>query len=373
MTSVEVTSAHDLPAAAPQRAEIIPLEDLHYARSRSSLRATLKQECSDFRVDEDLGFALTGAGEHLCLRVKKINLSTLAVAERIARLCDVGMADIGYAGIKDRRAESTQWFSLPLAPEREGLIRAIEDDGLTILETRRNGRKIRIGSHKGNRFRIRLRHCVGAQSEFDCRLAAIQQSGVPNYFGAQRFGRQMANITQLLELIAAAGAQTRPKGQRYKRGMLYSAGRAYLFNQLLSARLRSGNWNQYVAGDVLNLDGTGRYFVLPGASDWDQILQRRLDSFDIHISGPLAGITAPKDKYVSSAEAADIEDAVLKQFPTLVNGLCHFGLQAARRALRFTAGELEWCWLETGELELRFALSRGCYATSLLRELCDTD
>ena len=363
-------------AAAPQRAEIISLESLHYARSRSSLRATLKQEYSDFRVDEDLGFALTGAGEHLFLRVKQINLSTLAVAERIARLCGAGMADIGYAGIKDRRAESTQWFSLPLAPEREGLIRAIEDDGLTILETRRNGRKIRIGSHRGNRFRIRLRHCVGAQSEFDRRLAAIQQSGVPNYFGAQRFGRDMANITQLLALIATAGddsGRSRPKRRRYKRGMLYSAGRAYLFNQLLSARLQAGNWNRYVAGDVLNLDGTGRYFLLPSAGDWDQILPRRLDSFSIHLSGPLAGITGPKDKYVSSGEAADIEDAVLKQFPTLVNGLCHFGLKAARRALRFTAGELEWCWLDTGELELRFALGRGCYATSLLREICGTD
>lgn len=363
-------------AAAPRRAEIIPLKDLHHARSPSPLRATLKQECSDFRVDEDLGFALTGAGEHLCLRVKKINLSTLAVAERIARLSGAGMVDIGYAGIKDRRAESTQWFSLPLEPEREGLIRAIEEDGLTILESRRNSRKIRIGSHKGNRFRIRLRHCVGARSEFEHALAAIKQTGVPNYFGAQRFGRDMTNVTQLLALIATAGddsAEPRPKRRRYKRGMLYSAGRAYLFNQLLSARLQAANWSRYVAGDVLNLDGTGRYFLLPSAGDWDPTLQRRLDSFDIHISGPLAGSIDPKDKYVSSGEAADIEDAVLKQFPTLVNGLCHFGLKAARRALRFTAAELEWCWLDTGELELRFALGRGCYATSLLRELCDTD
>ena len=155
--------------------------------------------------------------------------------------------------------------------------------------------------------------------------------------------------------------------------MLYSAGRAYLFNQLLSARLRGGNWNRYVSGDVLNLDGSSRYFLLQGDEDWDQILQRRLDGFDIHISGPLAGITDPKDKYISSGEAADIEDAVLKQFPALVDGLCHFGLKAARRALRFTAGELEWNWLDAGELELRFALGRGSYATSLLREICDTD
>ena len=116
---------------------------------------------------------------------------------------------------------------------------------------------------------------------------------------------------------------------------------------------------------MLTRDGSSRYFLLEGDEDWDRTLQRRLDSFDIHISGPLAGITAPKDKYISSAEAADIEDAVLKQFPTLVNGLCHFGLQAARRPLRFPACELAWCWLEAGELELRCALRRGGRATSV--------
>ena len=359
-------------AAASHEPGIIPLQDLDYAQARPSLRATLKQEITDFCVDEKLGFAFTGAGEHLCLRLKKTDLTTLAVAERIATLTGISMADIGYAGIKDRRAECTQWFSLQRAPAAEGRIDAIENTDLTILETQRNGRKIKIGSHKGNRFRIRLRQCVGVQSAFDHALEAIKQHGVPNYFGGQRFGRQMTNITQLLELIAAAGAQTRPQGQRYKRSMLYSAGRAYLFNQLLSARLHCGNWNQYVTGDVLNLDGTSRYFLLQGFEDWDENLQRRLDSFDIHISGPLAGITDPKDKYLSSGEAADIEDAVLKQFPALVNGLCHFGLKAARRALRFTAGELEWSWLDAGDLELRFVLGRGSYATSLLREICDT-
>ena len=358
---------------------IIPLASLHYALGRPSLSATLKQEVGDFCVDEILGFAFTGAGEHLCLRVKKTDLTTLEVARRIATSTGFPLANIGYAGIKDRRAVCTQWFSLPLERDAEGSIGAIEDHALEILETHRNGRKIKIGSHRGNRFRIRLRRCIGAQSEFDDRLLAMQQAAVPNYFGAQRFGRQMSNITQLMALVAGAlepdadvSAPSRPKQQRYKRGMLYSAGRAYLFNQLLCHRLQVGNWNRYVDGDVLNLDGTSRYFLVQGDSEWDQTLQQRLHGFDIHISGPLAGIQDPKDKYVSSGKAADMEEAVLQQFQPLLAGLHHFGLKAARRPLRFVPVELQWRWLEDNDLELSFALARGTYATSLLRELCDT-
>lgn len=363
------------------QAELRPLSQLHYAHGKPLLRALLKQEFRDFCVDERIGFTLTGSGEHFCLRVRKTDLTTLDVAQRIAQLTGAAMADIGYTGMKDKRAVCTQWFSLPLEAAAEGRLASIEGDALEILETQRNERKIKIGSHKSNRFRVRLRQCVGKQSEFDARLLAIKAHGVPNYFGAQRFGWQMSNITQLLELITATLAPaedfrlpSRPKSKlkRYKRGMLYSAGRAYLFNQLLCSRLQAGNWNQYIAGDVLNLNGTSRYFLLAGDEDWDQALQERLDRFDIHISGPLAGSQDLKDKYISSGEAADIEYAVLKQFQPLLEGLKYFGLKAARRPLRFMPAELEWCWLDAGSLELSFSLGRGSYATSLLRELCDT-
>jgi tRNA pseudouridine13 synthase len=169
-------------------------------------------------------------------------------------------------------------------------------------------------------------------------------------------------------LDSESAAQPR-LGGRFKRGMLFSAARSYLFNQLLSARLQQGNWNRYVEGDVLNLDGTNRYFVI-AEGQWDESLQQRLQDFDIHLSGPLVGNPEAKDKYLSQRQAADIEDAVCKQFSTLVEGLKHFGLTAARRPLRFRPIKLSWQWRHATELELKFALPRGCYATSLLRELC---
>ncbi len=358
------------------------VDSLAYAYGTPTLTATLKQEFTDFRVDEQLGFKFTGKGEHAYLCIEKTDRSTVDVAKTLSEVTGVHGAEIGYSGMKDRRAQTRQWFSIKLPAGREGELAACESDSLRIIETQRNSRKLKIGSHRSNHFSVLLRDCHGARAEFERRLAQIATGGVPNYFGSQRFGRDLSNLTQVqawmqAELEADAGSAVIVK-QRFKRSMLFSAARSYLFNQLLSRRLELGNWNSYVPGDVLNLDGTERSFALEKGAEWDATLESRLAEFDIHITGPLPGVIDSKDKYVSYGEAADIEDAVCKQFTTLLAGLQHFGLQAARRPLRFRPIDLKWEWVgkeqagAAGELALDFSLGKGAYATSLLRELCVT-
>jgi len=355
--------------------EFATLDSLAYAFGPPQLSATIKQEFEDFRVDEELGFDCTGQGEHLYLRVRKQDLSTPDVAKRLQALTRLPPTAIGYSGMKDRRGDCTQWFSVQLPMEEEGRINALEGAGLTVLETQRNGRKLKIGSHKQNHFQIRLRNCKGDLPSFADRLRQIQAAGIPNYFGEQRFGRELSNLSQVQSLMEDllgnrnASATRRGGDQHFKRGMLYSAARAYLFNQVLSQRVASGSWDSYVSGDVPNLAGTDRCFrVAEGA--WDETLQRRLREFDIHLTGPLAGMVDPKDKYISRDKAADIEEAVLGEYPALVKGLVSCGLVASRRPLRFMPGQLQWEWESSASLCLRFSLSRGCYATSLLREIC---
>lgn len=370
------TAMHELSAGDSSR--LIPLEELSYVAERPLHSALIKQRFEDFCVDEELGFALTGQGEHLCVQVRKTDLSTTDVVRRLSESTGADLHRIGYSGLKDKRGECTQWFSLQIPEHQAQALTGIEDRRLQILDTARNARKIKTGSHKSNRFKIRLRECNGPQSGFEQSLARIKRSGVPNYFGAQRFGNHMSNVTQVLELMQSepdadhARPSSRRRPGRFKRGMLYSAARAYLFNQLLSTRLRLGNWSSYLAGDVLNLDGTSRCFVLDDDQQWDQELEQRLQCFDIHITGALSGASDSKDKYISRRAAADIEEAVFKQFNLLVAGLKKFGLKASRRALRFVPDNLEWRWLAEHDLELNFSLPRGTYATSLLRELCNT-
>ena len=364
------------------------LDTLAFANGKPSLAATLKQEFSDFRVDEQLSFKFTEKGEHAYLWVEKIDRSTVDVAKKLSEVTGVHGSEIGYSGMKDRRAETRQWFSIKLPAGRETELAACESDSLRIVETHRNSRKLKIGSHRSNRFRILLRDCAGSRDEFEQRLAQIEASGVPNYFGSQRFGRDLSNLTQVQAWMSSAldadsgsvinGTAAAIPKQRFKRSMLFSAARSYLFNQVLSRRLELGNWDAYIVGDVLNLAGTDRSFSLQEGLEWDSVLQQRLEDFDIHITGPLSGEVDPKDKYVSYGEAADIEEAVCKEFNTLLAGLRHFGLKTARRPLRFRPTDLTWEWLQSeqtqgaSDLLLDFSLGKGAYATSLLRELCVT-
>lgn len=333
--------------------------------------ARLKTAVDDFQVAEELGFALSGAGEHLCVEVEKTGLTTTRAASRLAEATGLKRADVGYAGMKDRRARTRQWFSLRLPAGEETRLQSVEDENLRILQSRRNHRKIRIGSHRANRFVIALRDFRGERDEIEHRLRTLARMGVPNYFGPQRFGRLFGNLELIERRIHAQAGEGAAKISRKERSLLYSAARAALFNQVLSARLARGDWSRYVAGDVLSLDGSGRLF-LPPAEGWNEDLQQRLEALDIHVTGPLPGAAPAQFKYEIRGQAADIEIAALHQNTVMLDWLKREGLRAGRRQLRFAPREINWNWTDGG-LTLRFTLARGCYATSLLREVCITD
>lgn len=354
------------------------LDTLSYVQGKPGTSALLKQQFSDFRVDEQLGFEPSGAGDHLFVHLRKTDLGTTDVARLLADRVGISHRDVGYSGMKDRRGECSQWFSLKLTQDSaaETRLQQLESEQLRILDLQRNNRKLRIGSHRGNRFTLLLRDCVGEPAEFERRLQGLASHGMPNYFGPQRFGRQMSNLQQVTELFQSTGQDKgrtgqpdRKRGGQRKRGMLYSAARSYLFNQILSRRIAEQSWDSYINGDVLNLDGTDRFFAV-ASGQWDETLEQRLRDKDIHLTGLLPGLSKGQDKYATIGQAADIEDAVCQKYPSLLAGLKEHGVQSGRRALRCAIRDMQWSWPVRGQLQVQFTLPRGAYATSLLRELC---
>ena len=151
--------------------------------------------------------------------------------------------DVGYAGMKDRRGVTTQWFSV-------GLQEAANDDwarweipGVTIQRAARHGRKLQRGALKGNRFRITLRDLRGEASAVEERLSMLADQGLPNYFGPQRFGRNGDNAERGARWLERGGRISR--GQR---GIYLSAVRSYLFNEVLAERLINQDKVQYMLG-----------------------------------------------------------------------------------------------------------------------------
>lgn len=337
---------------------------LAFATGKPAFRAALRAEPADFVVDEELGFAPDGAGEHLFVRVRKTGLSTAEVARRLARAAGRRPADVGFAGMKDRRAECAQWFSV--TGGADDLADRLAGEPFEVLETRRNSRKLRRGVHRANRFAVTLRRCAGGRAEVEEKLDRLARRGMPNYFGEQRFGRGFGNLEQARAMLSEAPGGRRPGPLR--RGMLLSAARAFLFNRILSDRLRDGTWSAAVPGDVMSLDGSGRCFAAD--PERDGALAERLERLDIHVTGLLPGRQRADGRRAARDRAAAIERAACGPFQDLVEGLRRCGVKAGRRPLRCRVTALEWRWLGGGRLGLRFSLPAGAYATSLLRELC---
>lgn len=355
------------------RESFLPLESQAYALGRPEHTARIKQHLDDFVVAETLGFEPSGDGEHLMLLVEKSGQSTREAARKISRILAIDERDVGYSGMKDRRARTRQWYSARVAQLNEGISARFEEAGLKILRVERNYRKLRIGSHKSNQFRLLLRNFSGCARDFERRLQLVESSGAPNYFGSQRYGREESNLPEALAMLRQPEEQGRAKHLlRETRSILFSAARAYVFNQLLSRRIRCDHWSTYVEGDVLSLDKTKRFFTV-SANSWNQDLVDRLESLDIHPTGLLPGKQRSNYRYVTRGIAADMERSVCEEFSEIVNGLVRWGVEEGRRPLRVRIERLGWHWLDSETLELSFSLPTGAYATSMLREVCQVE
>ncbi len=336
-----------------------PTRVLPFAHGGPVGNAVMRAEPGDFVVEENLGYQASGEGEHAFLVIRKRNTNTHDLARSIAKLCGVRQVDVGYAGLKDRAALTTQAFSvhLPGKPDPDWTI--LDDDDIQVLSAERHNRKIRRGSLRGNRFVLRLRQVTGDRTAVEARIADVVARGVPNYFGHQRFGHEGANLRRADGLLRG---ELR-KVKREQRGILLSAARAQLFNQVLAARVEAGNWDQILGGEVVLLDGSGRQFV---AEQPDDELARRVDDFDIHPSGPLPG--RPCRTLVPEGQSAWLESQALRDWGDWIDGLARLGLDADRRALRLWVDDLTACW-EADDLLLTFGLGSGSYATVVTREL----
>jgi len=332
--------------------------DLPTAHGRPPATGRIRVEPEDFQVEELLGFEPDGAGGHVLLAVEKRGANTGWVAAQLARTAGVHPRDVGYSGQKDRHAVTRQSFSLPWpasGPVEPCL--AFSGEGFRVLAARRHGRKLRPGSHRGNRFVIRVRDIVGEPADVDARMLQLAEAGVPNYFGPQRFGREGANLARARDW---AGGDVAPR-DRAQRSFALSAARGALFNGVLAERVRRGDWNQLLPGEAVILDGRRSFFP---ADAIDDALRERCRTLDVHPSGPLWGRNASP----ASGAALGIEQGVMASEPGLSALLEAAGLEHERRSLRLPVRGLEW-QIGDGTLTLAFELPRGTFATAVLHEV----
>ncbi|PID38669.1 MAG: tRNA pseudouridine synthase D [Proteobacteria bacterium] len=322
-------------------------------------------EPQDFIVEELPAYTPQGSGEHVYVWIEKRQLTTPQAIARLARYAGVASRDVGSAGLKDRHAITRQWLSFA-GPKADGLRRYDDEDGrLQVLEVTRHGNKLRTGHLRGNRFIIRLRDVVpDARAKALPILGRLEERGLPNYYGAQRFGRDGDNAERAWRALVGEGRLPR---DRQRRRLLVSALQSQLFNEVLDARLRAGETERLLDGDVLAKRESGSQFVSEDAATD----QRRLDDDELVITGPICGprMTRPRE----GSEARRREDELLAALGCRPEDFEVFGriARGGRRPLLVFPEDLTISGVEGDPRSLRisFALPAGSYATVLLREL----
>ncbi|MCV6605617.1 MAG: tRNA pseudouridine(13) synthase TruD [Porticoccaceae bacterium] len=313
--------------------------DFPFAHGGPLGEALFRTEPEDFVVDESLGFEPSGEGEHLLLQLRKRNQNTRWLAQQLAAIAELRPLDVGYCGLKDRRAVTSQWFSLYLPQKELDLNRVSAIEGVELLASARHPRKLRPGAHSSNHFQIRLRQCSEDSDKLYQRLDQIAANGVPNYFGEQRFGRSGNNLGEFQRRFVGLSGDVRASNRKRGRraggdgGIILSAGRSYLFNRVLGKRVEQGSWCS----------------PLPD----EQCPQ-----------GPLWGRGRSSAPQVVCA----LEQEILATLPGWGDALEHSGLSQERRPLQLIPEQLQWQF-DGSDLWLSFTLLPGSYATALLREL----
>jgi tRNA pseudouridine13 synthase len=249
--------------------------------------------------------------------------------------------DVGYCGLKDRHAITTQWFSVYFGKRSQPDWQRWSLEGTKILQSTTHRSKLRRGDHLGNEFKLIVRNISkGAgvlddrvKEEIEDRLARLENVGAPNYFGEQRFGHHCNNLRIASEWFSGE------KSMKVSAGAMYvSAARAYLFNHLLANRVASCEWDKVIDGDITTENG--------------------------EVMGSMFG----DGVFPESGLALEYVTKVTDAHSLLASGLRNNRIRVQHRPLVLRAKRLKWHW-ENDNLCVSFCLPVGAFATSFLREV----
>jgi tRNA pseudouridine13 synthase len=330
--------------------------------ARLSIGGVLKAEPEDFIVEEIPAYEPAGEGEHLFLWIEKRDVSGDALLGRLARALAISRGEIGMAGLKDRRAVTRQWISVPARVEPA--MGSLEIEGVRILSRIRHVNKLKAGHLSGNRFEILLRDIrPDSQAVVEELVQQINQRGVPNLYGDQRFGIDGQTLDLGLALLLG---EKSPRDIPYQRRkflvrLALSSVQSALFNDVLADRLERGELSRVLPGDVMQVVASGGCFLSRDAAA-DQL---RCDAGEIVVTGPMFG---PKMMQPEGLPL-EAENRALERWNVAADAFSRFKdvIPGTRRPFTMRPGNLI-ATIEGTTLRLSFELPSGSYATALLRE-----
>lgn len=396
-----------------------------YATTNSGFSGSIKEEIEDFTVEEipDPSIERTEDGKYRYLAVKLTNWDTNKFLIRLAKELHISKKRISYAGTKDKRGITVQYFCINSDTDPE----EIRISDAEILETFRSNHFLRLGDLVGNIFTVKITSDSERRETIDeIYREVLSYGGFPNFFGIQRFGSIRRNTHKIGRMIvqgeysravetyiydpefdsedfrvnygkthdAESALKEFPMHLNFERsllghiletgdterafetfpknlGMLFvHAYQSYLYNRILSERMKAlGNLNEAVPGDIAF--AVDRYF---NPVDREEIKVNRYNTDKINrlISDDKVRVTIPLLGYESRFTAnfqGEIEKKVMEDEGVVlprfrIAGYPELSSKGDRRII--SAKPVDFSYI--GENILKFSLGRGIYATSFLRE-----
>jgi tRNA pseudouridine13 synthase len=217
-----------------------------YLNYNDSVDFTFLQNRYDFIVEE-LPCNFSNSGNFMILKIKKEYLSTWELIDIISDKLDIPEHHIGYSGLKDKNATTTQYISIPVNKSRD--YEKLNSKNVQVIETYKHNQKLKIGDLVGNKFIITLKDIKPEQLHIIYQnLSKIQKHGIPNYFGYQRFGKDTT-----FEQTKAVAYGEEVLGDKKLETMLISSYQSYFFNNWLAARVKLAK--EQNSNKLIELDG----------------------------------------------------------------------------------------------------------------------
>lgn len=334
-----------------------------------------------FVVEEIPLYPFCGSGEHLILKVRKKNLSTNEMLNIFSKILGVRRAEIGYAGLKDKSALTVQYISIhkKFAPQ----IERFSNENIKILDSALHSNKLKLGHLAGNKFYICVKKVDSINALKIKQVCAIlAESGMPNYFGAQRFG---SNGDNFLEGRAFLEGKLKVRNKKIAK-FLISAYQSHLFNAWLKARIEFCQILRFSPKCAVK-----RYQI---PQDEIKALQKQAHFFKILRGDVMSAIPVAKLFYAESPLDSAMQFSAQNLAPT---GILYGSkiLKAKDFALNFEAqfydkilereiGDRRTAWVfpqnlqfiykkEIAQGEFHFTLPKGAYATIFLEILSNNN
>ncbi|WP_415953423.1 tRNA pseudouridine(13) synthase TruD [Methanobrevibacter woesei] len=412
-----------------------------YVTKEEGIGGTIRNQYEDFYVEEISDLIPTGEGPNIWIWIEKIGRTTLDVVLDIARDLHIDRKRMGFAGMKDKKARTRQWICISNMDSEEQFEQVKSLSGqiykTDFLKVIRGRKKLRMGQLKGNKFRILIRDIDDVEKSAEIAsdiLKQLEVTGVPNYFGWQRFGKPRTNTHLVGEALVendlkkAVGRYIgNPTEEEHEENQ--KARKAYDDGDLEKSLELMGKGMRYEKmmirelikdskkGELTDKSYKNALYALPkplqrmfvhayqsflfnaavskrvemGINKYiegDIIInneerivrdktpeeyQELIDTFQVNPTSPLYGTKVPfAGGKVGEMEKSILDDYGLSKEDFEVPKMPRLGSHGLRRSMRFQVWDTSAIATDEGVLT-EFSINKGSYATAVLREVMKKD